>query len=321
MRRSGFTLIEMIFAITLMAITGGIVSSLLGKVYENYAIQQETSNLEFKSIQVLNQIEHYLKRSIPNSIMLHDGSTDASGNLDVYNEDAYTALLNIGYGSGNLDSNKTLIWLDMDIENLYGDGPQPNYNKWLNIKDSDDKKMISVDSKFGNIVDVQKNIFGTTNASPAIYYVYGNQQGTSYEKFYNKTNTTDLTAIFAIDQSATISDNEFSLKRKPDEIGEIFYVTGTGYGLSLENHNLYLIYNYQPWDALTSGTNTGNGETFVDGTKQLLMENVKSFEFWSEYDTMRMKICLYSNMNVDADNTDDLDNKASICKEKAIEVR
>lgn len=310
-KRVGYTLIEMIFAITLMGLVGGIVSGILGKIYENYAIQQEVSKLEFSSIQILSQIENYLKRSIPNSILLHDGSKVA-GVLDVYNENAYTPLRNINFGNGNLTANKTLLWLDIDKESLQGTGPQPFYNQWLDIKASTNNQIKTVDSQFNKIQETQNNIFGILNSTPAIYFIYGNQQGTPYQKFYNETAGSQSTAMFAVNTSIAPTANNLTLTRIPPEIGEMFYISGTGYALSLNGTILSLIYNFQPWELV--GT---NGETFLDGTKKVIAENVKSFDFWVEYDTLRMKICLFSNTTVSLDSTG-ADEKAYICKERAI---
>lgn len=316
MKRNAYTLIEMIMAIALIGIVGGIVSGMLGKVYENYAQQQEMSKLEFSSIQALNQIENYLKRSIPQSILMHNG-TSVAGNLDVYNPNAYTPLRNIQ--NGDLTANKTLLWLDIDKESLQGTGPQPFYNQWLNIRTSTGNQIASVGSQFNNIVQTQRNIFGTATASPAIYFVYGNQQGSPYEKFYNETPATQSTAIFPIDQVAPINANDFTLTRIPPEIGEIFYVTGTGYALQLNGNILSLVYNFQPWEIIGAGFGAGNGETFLNGQSQPILENVTSFDYWVEFDTLRIKICVESREVIDIDSAGN-NVRASICKERAIGV-
>jgi type II secretory pathway pseudopilin PulG len=313
-KKAAYTLIEMIMAIVVMGAIGGIISTLLGNIYQNYATQKQIAQLELKSIQVLSQLQNYFERSIPNSILLHNGTIDSgTGDLDVYDETNYIALTDISFGQGNLSANKTLLWLDIDKENVQGDGPNPNYNQWLDISASTNADLETKDSNLDKIEEIQKNIFGASNVTPAIYFIYGNQQGSPYQKFYNDDTSvpTESTAIFPVDTS-TITANTLSLARTPAEIGELFYVSGTGYALSMNGKTLSLIYNWQPWVV-----NVDKGETFLDGTSKILIENVESFDFWVENNVFRIKICITSDLVTGEDETG-ATTYANICKERAI---
>lgn len=312
MKRKGFTLIELIFAIVLMATVGGITSGMLGTVYENYAEQKEIARLSAKSNEIINQLEKYLNRSIRSSIMLHNGNK-SGGKLDVYTEANYKPIVSVS--NEDLNGTKFLIWIDIDKENLQGDGPNPNYNEWINIKTSSGKNIKSNGNKFKNIINVSKNILGSTTAAPAIYFVYGNSQGTPYEKFYNTTTTTDSTAIFAMDTSATINDNDFQLINTPKEIGEIYYFSNTAYAIKLNNKQLSLVYDFQPWEKITSGTDNGKGETILNGKEEILSDNVSSLKIWSEYNSIRIKLCITSNQIIDIDDTGK-NIYAEVCKER-----
>ena len=312
MKKTGFTLIELIFAIVLMATIGGITSGMLGKVYENYAMQKETVRLSSNANQVITKIEKYLKRSIRSSIMFNNGNKVA-GVLDVYNSGNYTPIEMVA--SEEMDGDEFLIWVDKDKENLQGDGPNPNYNGWINIKTSSGNTIRSVDNKFGNIINVDKNILGSLTASPSIYFVYGNNQGTPYEKFYNTTTLTTSTAIFSMDTALAINDNDFKLTTTPQELGEIYYFSYTAYALKLKNNVLSLVYDFQPWEKLTSGANIGKGETILDGKEETISNNVSSLKIWSEYSSIRIKVCLTSNQVIGIDGSGK-NEYAEVCKER-----
>ena len=304
--KSGFTLIELIFTIVLLAIIGGIISMTIGSVYYNYAQQKELSKLEINSNLVLTEIRNLLKRSIPNSIMKYSGANTT-------NSANYTPLLNINNGDLT-NPNERMIWLDIDKESLYGNGSQAYYNQWFDLKSSTGNKMVSVNSDFTKIIPTETNtllLTGGAQAEPAVYYVYGNQEGTPFEKFYNSTQT----ALFPIDTTAAINQNDFQLTKIPKEIGEIYYITDTGYTLNINNKNqLLLTHNFQPW---TVDAVSGNQETFTNGTSEVLMENVKSFEYWVEYNTLRIRMCINSNIPISVDAAGK-NIYSELCKETSI---
>jgi len=304
MKKSGFTLIELIYVITIMGVVGAIINMTLGQVYYNYAQQKEFSRLESTSTLVITQVKKLLQRSVPNSIMRY-----SDGGTNEFDSNNYTPLLNITNGDLK-NANERLIWLDIDRESLRGTGPQPYYNQWFNLKTSDGVHMYSVDSDFTKIINTENSTLLLTgvNSDPAVYYIYGNQQGTPYEKFYNSTQT----ALFPIDKTQPINNNDFYLTRTPKEIGEMFYIVDTGYSLHLNNKTLMLTHDYQPWTK-----NGANQETFLDGTSEILLENVSEFKYWVEYDTLKIKICVDSKIPIGIDAAGN-NRYSSLCKEAII---
>ncbi|MBU0632019.1 type II secretion system GspH family protein [bacterium] len=74
---------------------------------------------------------------------------------------------------------------------------------------------------------------------------------------------------------------------------------------ALENNNtdsnLTLYYNYRPW----------LGETYLDGNKSVVMQNVDTFRFRAAGDLIKVQLCI-------TDSNISRDGGYSICKEKTV---
>jgi prepilin-type N-terminal cleavage/methylation domain-containing protein len=285
--KKAFTLIEMIFAMVILAIIGVISSDIIYRVYENYMIQKKVSSLELETKIVLDQIVKYLENSIKPSIARYDGSN-------------YEAIADTSKFDANTSSNDSgyFVWIAKDIESLRGiwnDDKKrvyPAYSSVINVEKSSDKNIVTVDDNLsqiksivGAIINLNENdVF--SNHIEALYFVYANSSGTVQERFWQNPSS-----LFVVD---SVSDKNITLNKKPDEISDKFYLTYTAYGLQFDSehsdHNLTLFWNFRPW----------NNKTVNDGNTSVLIQNVTEFKMWSEGGggVIRIKLCITDDNNI-----------------------
>ena len=213
--KKAFTLIEMIFAMVILAIIGVISSDIIYRVYENYMIQKKVSSLELETKIVLDQIVKYLENSIKPSIARYDGSN-------------YEAIADTSKFDANTSSNDSgyFVWIAKDIESLRGiwnDDKKrvyPAYSSVINVEKSSDKNIVTVDDNLsqiksivGAIINLNENdVF--SNHIEALYFVYANSSGTVQERFWQNPSS-----LFVVD---SVSDKNITLNKKPDEISDKF---------------------------------------------------------------------------------------------------
>lgn len=283
--KSAFTILELIFAIVLLGIIGTMSADIISRTYDNYNHQNDVANLQSKSKQTLDQIINYLNESIDGSIAKFDGANY----IDIDTITTFDDINNSNY----------FVWIQKDTESLRGiwdEGKQrifPGYSGLANIIDSNNTFVVTSpnDCDLSFINQIQQDItsitdpLNGTNPTPraALYFVYGNAAGTTESRFW-KAPTSSLFPI------TSISSNIITLQNKPDEISEHFYLTYSAYGLHLQNNGeLRLVWNFRPW----------NNESVANGESLLLMQDVVSFNFWSESEgtIIRFKVCLSTSFN------------------------
>jgi len=280
-RIRGFTLFELIIVMVLLGIVGTMSTDIISLTYRNYVYQKEVADLQSRSKQLLDQISGYLDRAVKPSIARFDGTHQSIWGLGVTDADGAT-------GAGNY-----LEWIGKDTESMRGVWDDtlkrvyPGYSGLANVRDSGGMQIVTTDCNLSFIKTIQKDITGVvdpldgTNGNPrsALYFVYANSDGDVSQRFW--VNPTSLFGIAALDEVNGI----ITLQNQPNEIGEQYYLTYTAYGIHLEpDGTMYLLWNFRPW----------NGENVTRGAALKLMENVVSFEYWSESDDtiLRLKVCL-----------------------------
>ena len=307
--RRGFTLIEMIFVIILLGIVGAISSEIVFNIYRNYATQRAVLDLDMKAKAALEQIQAYLERSIQPSVAVFDNGAGT-----------YNAIREVQRGNeGNLTANvnNALVWIGKDIESLQGtwDGTM-NYPAVSGIANLDQSLLVGanradINITFSDIMQVdalQNAITGlliedpieSDNYRSALYFVHADSNGTVEERFWWQPGNSFPYSLLPVqdlsDDVGTVAgqinpaDANISLARQPEEFGELFYLTYSAYavtrGPTIDNQfDLNLTWNFRPW----------NRETFqANGTSNLLVENITTFEVWSESvgGIIRIRICL-----------------------------
>lgn len=292
-----FTLIELIIVIVLLGILGVMSTEIISQTYRNYVYQKDIADLQSRSKQLLDQLTTYLDRSIKPSIVHYNGARhDSIWGLGV--TDA-----NMSAGGGNY-----LEWIGKDTESLRGiwNGSRvyPGYSGLANVRDSSGTSIITTDCSLSYINQIQESITGWPDIvnmgreRAALYFVHADSNGTAEQRFW-----VNPSSLFNVTGFNNPVDGVIQLENAPFEIGERYYLTYSAYAIQLENDGtLYLYRNFRPW----------NGEV-IDQIRIdpfILMENVASFEFWSESEDslLRLKVCL------EAEN----DSQTTFCKEAVV---
>lgn len=279
--KKSFSLLEIVFVIVVIGVIGLISSDITKNLFLSYEEQKEFDNAEFLAKIIIKQIEARLKRAIFDSI------TDISGN------DLKTL---------HKDNNKNFFqWIDKDIEGLRGiwNGSfvAPIYSGFANLEQSNDKTIKTSDSNL-MLIDSESIYMDLTGSNElAIYFPYANSKGIIKERFYNGFNSESLFGVAIINQNTL---NIKASSKRPYQIGELYYLTNSAIAIEFFNGNLYLYDNYRPW----------LGESYINGRRNLLAENVESFEFWGESlgTIARFRVCIKGSSNSDI----------IVCKEGAV---
>lgn len=272
--RKGFTLIELIFVIVIMGILAKFGTELLYKTYENYVYSNTFNRLENQSEMAIKQIANRLQYRIKDSTVARNapGATAEP----------------IGSNSGD---ELVLEWIGMDIDGWRGTGA-PEWSGFVDLSAS---------------TAVQLSSPGSGAAGSGALFFIGSD--------------VDLTSDFgwggAIgDQSASmhpvsiaggiISPVGGDFSQAAGGVYEFYEFSHSAYAVSLEaNNELYFYYDYEPWSGGSMAT------AAAAGNKQLIMENVSTFNFTNVGDILVIQVC-----TSDEDITGE--GEYSICKEKLV---
>ena len=293
--RRAFTLLELIIVIVLLGIVGVMSTDIVSQTYRNYVYQKEVADLQSRSKQLVDQITQYLERSIKPSVARLDGVNHAS-------------VWDIGLSDANQSNNAYLEWIGKDLESQRGEWNgtmvYPGYSGLANVRDSNGTNVITTDCNLSLIDPIQNRLTGETlimagvnRYRTALYFVYANSDGTVEQRFW--VNPTSLFGITGLDSPVK---GVIQLAFAPPEIGELYYLAYSAYAIQLENDGTLQLYqNFRPW----------NGEV-IDQIRidpLVLMENVTSFEYWSESQgtMLRFKVCLRGD-----------DAQVRVCKEGVV---
>jgi len=291
--RRAFTLLELIIVIVLLGIVGVMSTDIVSQTYRNYLYQKEVADLQSRSRQLVDQITHYLERSIKPSVARFDG-----GN--------HTGVWELGLSDANQSNNAYLEWIGKDLESQRGEWNgtmvYPGYSGLANVRDSIGPNVITADCNLSLIDPIQNRLTGETlimaganRYRAALYFVYANSQGDAMWRFWDVPYAS-LFPVVGLDGPNGI----ITLASSPQEIGELYYLTYSAYGIQLAaDGTLWFFWNFRPW----------NGDTVLQGQASRMMENVTSFEYWSESrgTLFRFKVCLRGD-----------DPEVRVCKEGVV---
>jgi len=273
--RKGFTLIELIFVIVIMGILAKFGTELLYKTYENYVYSNTFNRLENQSEMAVKQIANRLQYRIKDSTVARNapGATAEP----------------IGSNSGD---ERVLEWIGMDIDGWRSSGA-PLWSGFIDLSASTATQLSSPGSGsagsgalffIGSDVDLTSN-FGWGGA-------INNQSASMHPVSISDGIITSDTASGDFSQAA-------------GGVYEFYEFSQYAYAVSLEGDKLYFYYNYQPWKGQNMDTAAGADH------KQLIMENVSTFNFTNVGDILVIQVC-----TSDEDITGE--GEYSICKEKLV---
>ncbi|MCD6258469.1 MAG: type II secretion system protein [Helicobacteraceae bacterium] len=293
--KKGFSMLELIFVIVVIGILSKFGVEFLAQAYRSFIFSNVNNRLQAQSEAavefIAKRLEHRLKGSEVARKGLGGTATSIKNNTV----------------SGTLWT--VLEWVCEDVDGLRGDTAA----YWSGVVDLDDPlttniNLVSPGTNSGSLATNITNLGGTGLADAAISFVRGTQDITGYG-----WNGAGLIANNAGRSIHPIGANGNALTGNfvGAEVYEFYKLSWTAYGILHDaNDNLWLYYNYQPWLNETINSNTTQ--------RQLIMENVSSFQFRPVDDLLKIQVCIHSDGIIDGDATTTVSGEYAICKEKTV---
>lgn len=281
--RHAFSMLELVFVIVIMGIIGKFGTEFLAESYESFIFSKVNNTLQTQSTTAIEFVASRLQYRIRDSIIARNTTDDSFTALSQADEDY-----------------KMIEWVQTDVEGFRGI-TKPFWSSIIDLDNTNTNKSCLI-SPETNTSDIDENIAALTNNSTgfddgALYFIGSNSDEDSWG--WGGEITTQDKAMHPIKAGDEINK---LLPRKDDfediDVYEYYKYSWSANGVGIENGNLMFYYNYQPWD----------GETYADGNKTLIMENVSTFRAMSLGAVVKIQICVKS----------DLVEEYSLCKEKTI---
>jgi len=301
--KRAFSLIEVIFVLVILGIVASISSQIIVQVYESYITQNAIYRTSLKTELASNQIVNRLTYAIQGTTIAKEPNKDYNSStmgttwamledIDVSNNPNHKKFIMlewIGYDNDSFSAGVTPYW--SGLANWQSASPID-----FETPGSDLKKASKI---IKNLSNNEVDLSGSLENS-AVLFMNSNDYNVQCMGLINKNNTS---CIFAVKR---FGNNRLRFTGAiPKEVTERYKLTWSAYALvpvkqSNGRYNLNLYYNYQPW----------NNETYKDGKKKLLINNVSVFKFTENGGTIQFKLCATENIGADYN--------ISSCKEKAI---
>jgi len=295
MRRTAFTLIELLFVIVIMGILSKFGVEFLAQAYNNFISSNINNTLQAQSEAAVETIASRLQYRIKDSIIAKKANGD------------FKALASSDYGA----SATILEWIGSDIDGFRGNS-LPMWSGVIDLNNSISSSTLLVSPEtnttaLNTLIDVLSNGGSDINDS-AIYFVGSD---TNIRTGYGWD--TNLIAIDAQSGAmhpvkAGVNINEFVPIKGSDgtlnnfngvDVYEYYQFAWSAYAVvHSADGNLTMYYDYQPW----------KGQSYTSGKHATLMENVDTFRFKAIGSIVKIQVCVNSSVMEDY----------SLCKEKTI---
>ena len=297
-RNYAFTMLELVFVIVIMGIIGKFGVEFLAQAYKGFIFSKINNELQANSAYAVEVISKRLEHRIKQSA-IYRNLTLAAPNFR-------------SLDSGS-DANATVLeWIGTDIEGYRN-------VTWSGVIDLNASiaadRIISLNTNTTNINALIQTLSDSNSVvnDAAIYFVgsflANNEWG--WDGNATKFNTQANVDIHPINSNGVT--NQFVSPTgtfSGVSAKEYYKLAWTAYAVALEADpsgtmdNLYLYSNYQPW----------KGEQYDDAgigiDRQLLMQNVSSFQFRAAGSLMKIQVCTQSDLSSN--------EEYSLCKEKTI---
>ena len=295
MKRTAFTMLELIFVIVIMGIIGKFGTEFLAEAYKGFIFSSTNNVLQSRSAKTVEFVASRLQHRIKDSVIARTGTNLAPG-----------APVGIGSATGN---NFTILeWVSTDMDGFRGD-TKPY---WSGIIDFDAPTasattLVSPDTNTTAINALISALSGSNSdiSDAAIYFIGSNNDINSYGYVGGLANQNG--SIHPIDASASAALNDFTSSNGSDFTGidlyEYYKLTWTANAIiwtAANGGTLTYYYDYQPWTGDTLASN--------DTKSEIIMEGISTFQFMSIGSIMKIQVCAGS----------DLVEDYSLCKEKTI---
>ena len=273
--KDGFSMVELIFVIVVLGVVSTYYADIITQVYKSYILQKANHNANLKTALAADQIANRLRYAIPGTVYRRIGK---NGTV-VESLDAPM--------SGNPDDYDVLEWVAYDGDSFEAfesnSSKKPGWSGFCDVEASTPTQLKTPGSNLALAQEVIAKLGGDiTNAH---IYFPGDIDPATGHLISHKIKSVAGDTI-TMDGNLTLVSEHYKLAR-------------TSYALVVENGDLYLYYKFTP----TPGAR-------VRGPKALLMQNIATFKFKGDGDTIRFKICKSENIGEDFNVTS--------CKEKAV---
>jgi len=298
--KKAFSLIEVIFVLVILGIVASISSQIIVQVYENYIIQKAVYKVNTKTELAVTQIVNRLNYQVENSALAKDLNDNTNWvkleDLNLVNDENLTVLEWIGYDNDSFSAGATPYWSGL-----------ANYTTATNAT------IVTPGSSLGNVDTIIKNLSNNTvglNGSglqhPALIFAPITGGVETQDPSCMGLITNDITCIFPVSEnnstSFTFEDLNASIVTERYKLAWSAYSLVPKENNSTHLYDLYLHYNYQPWE--------GEKYDSPNTSKKLLISNVSTFKFTKNGGILQIKLCATENIGQDYN--------ISTCKEKAI---
>lgn len=273
--RKGFTLVEIIFVLVIMAVLSAGTFKAIEAIYTRSAQAKALTDLSLESQIVLDQLSVLLYNRIPNSVI---GYTPG-GICESIDE------LTVG--------RPVLEWLTMADDALL----EGKYDGFVDMNgsfyvDTANNRLLTPGNAMSNSTDLNLIFAGAFDGGAGSVSACNGAFG-----WHNPSSTLSYDLSFNADKNITITDSV-----KPEFIYEKYYLTHTAYavargadidltsacvsslGVPVDENTLFLFYDYQPYLGETYCADGG------DGNASVLAQDVTAFTAESINDVIRLSI-------------------------------
>ena len=304
--RSAFSLIEVIFVLVILGIIASISSSIIAQVYENYitqnALYKVTTKTELASNQIVNRLTYRIQGTTiakdPNSTSFVEGIGWILMKDIPKADNNFTAIEWIGYDNDSFSATEV-----------------PGWSGVANYETASRNSMLTPASDLNNTEAIMKNLSNgkvqltATKPAAVLFSQKSNQYRTGMDYSVSCMGLIDPSKTNCIFRVYLNADTNLTFPdAKPKIVTERYKLAWSAYALvpidepPLNDglYNLYLYSNYQP----------RNGESYIQGSKNLLVPNISVFKFTENGGVIQFKLCASENIGQNFN--------VSACKEKVI---
>ncbi|MDD2652469.1 MAG: type II secretion system protein [Sulfurimonas sp.] len=304
MRKSAFTLIELIFVIVIMGILSKYGIELLFQAYNSFIFSKVNNELQSQSTAAVESVASRLQYRIKDSVIARQ------------TDDSFQAL------AGNTDFTAPILeWVGYDADGLRGSAATtPLWSGIIDLDPSTATTLVSpaTDTATLNTLVGALSPGATTINDAALYFVGSDSDirtGYGWDGNLSAINTQNG-VMHPIRRSTVAGEENLFIPVRGDNgndnnltgvnVYEYYQLAWTAYAVGIRDYNagtktgtLMLYYDYQPW----------KGENYLQhGTAVKLMDNVSTFRFRAAGSIVKIQVCVNSDLMEDY----------SLCKEKTV---
>lgn len=308
--KRGFTMVELIFALVIIAIISTIGADIIRNIYISYVYSKEVERSQNDLRRTLDIIGARLTHRIKNSTVGMSGSADK--------------VLGVNDPTLQGGTHTTLAWVAKAYESQRSTGSNSGWSGFLTITDwnstSGVRNASTQDSNFSHVVSVENSDFFGFNNVRLVFagndgrgdmpWEYGKSwgwvDGDSTITPMDKNNSSYYNITRIDDENITVTPmNPWNHAPVPGS-GE-YYLARSAYALNVNNNKeLVLYYNFRPW--LGEKINDANTKSVT------LLENVDSFQFIEMGGILRVTLCVTPPEDFPKEIMED----AEFCRERSI---